>query len=102
MWCNSDDSLNDVLNLLQDFTRDLSFKTVCILDDRALISVWTIMISGGVHPYRLLEYTSFCIPNIQDNSSEVGRICSIVILEEKIWKVFFSGFVHLKTTKLKM
>lgn len=102
MWCNSDDSLNDVSNLFQDFTRDLSFKTVCILDDRALISVWTIMISGGVHPYRLLEYTSFCIPNIHDNSSEVGRIYSIVILEEKIWKVFFSGFVHLKTTKVTM
>lgn len=101
MWCNSDDSLNDVLNLFQDFTRDLSFKTVCILDDRALISVWTIMISGGVHPYRLLEYTSFCIPNIHDNSSEVGRIYSIDILKENM-KSFFSGFVHLKTTKVTM
>lgn len=101
MWCKSDNSLNGVSNLFQDFTPDHSFKMVCILDDRALISVWTVMISGGVHPYRLLECASFCIPYVHDNSPEIGRIYSIVILKENM-KSFLCVFILIKTTKLTM
>lgn len=92
MWCNSNDFLNDVLNLFKDFIFDFFIKIVCIFDDCVLVFVWIIMIFGGVYFYWLFEYISFCILNIYDNFLEVGRIYSIVIFEEKIWKVFFFWF----------
>lgn len=75
---------------------------MCIFDDCVLIFVWIIMIFGGVYFYWLFEYISFCILYIYDNFLEVGRIYSIVIFEEKIWKVFFLVLFILKLLKLNV